>query len=481
WNAAYENAGGYRDYNGSESLFLAPSLTWHLSPDTTLSLLGEYHRYDYVFDRGLLAVPQALQVPGSRFLGEPENFARTNAWRVAYELTHKFNDVWQLRSALGSIFSEQLSQFAQPYEVAADGRTVLRQATARHEHSANYTLQNEVSGSFRTGQMEHQILIGVELGRYEFEYEIGFQEMASIDFFAPVYDAPLPRAPYDDLDGYGADSLGFYLQDQVTLSAQWKLLAGLRHDTVKTEETLSGVHHTVDALSPRLGLVYQPWAPVSLFAGWSRSFTPNFGIAAGGESFKPEEGEQLEGGIKLDLLKDKLAATLAVYEITKENVLAADPFRPEFVIATGGQKSRGMEFELAGSPVPGWNVALNYACTDAFVSRDSEITSGTALPMVPRHQAGLWASYEWQSGPLKGFGLGTGLYFASTRSASLTVDPVILPSYCRWDAALFYKRENWSAQVNFKNLTSERIYQGQGALIYPDPLLQIQASLTLKF
>lgn len=481
WNTAYEDAGSHRDYGASESLFLAPSVTWQVTKDTKLALLGEYHRYDYVFDRGLLAVPQALKVPVGRFLGEPENEANTDAWRAGYELTHRLNEKWQFRSGLAAIISEQTSRFAQPYEVAADGRTVLRQATARRERSSNYTLQNELSGQLATGPVTHDLLVGVELARYQFRYEIGFMEMSSIDFFHPVYDAPLPTAPYEPLDGYGADTLGLYVQDLVTLSPQWKLLLALRHDSSRSREVLSGHRHDDQAWSPRAGLVYQPWEPVSLYAGWSHSFNPNFGISRDGSSFDPEEGEQIEAGLKLELLEQRLTAGLSVYEITKSNVLVPDLTAPEFVSNTGEQKSRGLEAEVAGMPVPGWKVSLNYAYTDAFVNADTAIAPGTRLPGIPRHEGAIWTTYEWQSGPWKGFGVGTGLACSSDRPATLAEHTVMLPSAWRWDAALFYRRDTWSAQVNFKNLTSERIYQSQGALIYPEPLLQVQASVTVKF
>ncbi|WP_256200453.1 hypothetical protein [Verrucomicrobium spinosum] len=46
---------------------------------------------------------------------------------------------------------------------------------------------------------------------------------------------------------------------------------------------------------------------------------------------------------------------------------------------------------------------------------------------------------------------------------------------------MFYKKDNWSAQVNFKNISDEDIYQSQGYLIYPDAPFNVQASVTFKF
>ena len=115
------------------------------------------------------------------------------------------------------------------------------------------------------------------------------------------------------------------------------------------------------------------------------------------------------------------------------------------------------------------------------MSEDTSIVEGSRLPGVPEHQAGLWTSYEIQDGKLKGFGVGTGIYYISERVATLPNNGVNLPAYWRWDASVFYRRDNWSAQVNFKNITDEDIYQSQGYLIVPDAGFNVQASLTYRF
>jgi iron complex outermembrane receptor protein len=479
---AYENAGSHRDYNESESYYIGPSVTWNITPDTTLTVFGEFQRYDYVFDRGLLPVKQTFQVPTSRFLGEPSSYAETESWRAGYEFIHKFSDNLQFRSAFAAIQSEQHSLFAQASELEADGRTVLRGSTRRYEKSENYTLQNELSGRFNTGSVEHHALVGVELARYSFGYNIGFGPLASIDLFNPKYGASLGNVAMDPWEEYGADALGIYVQDQITLTSQLKLLAGLRYDYVESQHGGAMPEQTDKALSPRVGIVYQPWEPVSIFAGWSTAFSPNiFALSENGSAFDPEESEQFEAGVKVEWVKNKLASTIAVYDITKENVLTTDPKNPDYSILTGEQKSRGAEFDLIGTPVPGWNIVANYSYTDAYVSEDTTIPNGTKLAAVPEHQAGLWSSYEIQDGALKGFGVGAGAFYVGARPATMPGNGVDLPSYWRFDASLFYKKDNWSAQVNFKNISDEDIYQSQGYLIYPDAPFNVQASVTIKF
>jgi iron complex outermembrane receptor protein len=481
-NGAYENADSFRDYNESESFYIAPSLKWDISSGTSLTLFGEYQSYDYTFDRGLLPVPQTFQVPTSRFIGDPDNHADTDTWRAGYEFIHHLNADWKFRSAFTASQSEQRSLFAQPGDLDTDGRTVLRTDTRRHERAYDYTLQNEISGKFHTGSIEHNALLGVELSYAKFEYDLAFGADSTIDLFDPVYNHTLSKIPHVPWEGTNNRALGVYLQDQVTITDQIKLLAGLRYDYVKSEEEYSTTFkHNDEAFSPRIGLVYQPIEPVSIFGGWTRSFTPNYGASKSGGGFDPEEGEQFEAGVKLDIVKNRLSSTMAVYDITKKNVLATDPSDTNYSILTGEQKSKGFEFDVVGTPVDGWNIIASYGYTDAYVSEDTFIPNGTRLAAVPENQAGLWTSYEIQSGPMKGFGIGAGVYYTDDREATMPGNGVTLPSYWRVDASVFYKRENWSAQVNFKNITDEDIYQSQGYLIVPDAPFNVQATLTYRF
>ncbi|MEH2423815.1 MAG: TonB-dependent receptor [Nostoc sp.] len=105
--------------------------------------------------------------------------------------------------------------------------------------------------------------------------------------------------------------------------------------------------------------------PISLYFSYSKSFNPViFGTSRTEARFQPEKGEQLEVGLKADLIPDKLSATLAFYDLAKQNVLVTDPEDSRFSIQTGEQKSRGVEFSLTGSPVKGWNIAVGYAYRD---------------------------------------------------------------------------------------------------------------------
>ncbi|MEH2244572.1 TonB-dependent siderophore receptor [Nostoc sp.] len=237
-----------------------------------------------------------------------------------------------------------------------------------------------------------------------------------------------------------------------------------------------------DAFSPRVGLVYQPLAPISLYASYSRSFTPNSGNAFDGSAFKPLYGTSYEVDIKGDI-GNRVSATLAFYDLTLSNVLTDDPDHTGYLILTGEQRSKGVELSLAGEILPGWNVIAGYAYTDAEVTKDTDPSQvGKVLNNIPKHSFNIWTSYKIQTGSLKGFGVGRGLFFVGDRQGDLA-NTFELPSYLRTDAAIFYKRDRFRAAINFKNLFNVDYFdsaRNQLNVYYGDPFA-VQGTISWQF
>lgn len=492
-NLAYTNADSFRDFNERESLFVAPVLTWNIGPRTTLTAEFEYQNYDYVFDRGFPPGELFLDLPRDRFLFEPDlNRAQFDSYYFGYNFEHEFSDQWSIRQGFGGLVVEGnteaavLANFSDPF-VAADGRTLERNAQRSDELQENFSLQTEVIGEFNTGSIEHNLLFGVELARYKFAYDFFEAPLGSINIFDPEYgDEPGAYSP-SSFEEYGTRNVGIYLQDLIYLTPDLIVLAGGRLDfndsfyrDILNDTTVSEESDTF--FSPRLGLVYQPSDDTSLYFNWANAFTPNIfgGRTRTGGTFEPERGEQFEVGIRQEL-SDRLSANLALYEITRQNVSTTDPEDPDFSIQTGEQTSRGIELDVTGEILPGWNIIATYAHTDAFVSEDNDIPEGDRLAGIPRNTASLWTTYELQSGDLQGLGFGLGLVYVDEREARLPNTDVTLPSYFRTDASLFYRRDNWRAAVNIKNLFSVEYFNTQGFFITPQAPFTVLANVSVEF
>jgi iron complex outermembrane receptor protein len=495
-NAAYEHFDGYRDFDQDVNrIFVAPSLEFRLSDATTLNLDFTYLRDERPLDRGFLAIGRdIIDIPVTRFLGEPNDFREIESVTAGYRLEHEFSDNWQIRNQFRLSSSESLDFRAEPEELDEATGILTRTFRSNDDVYETYALQTDLLGNFLTGSIEHTLLVGVDLRR---ETVVGNQRRLpdgltpDIDIFDPIYDV-IDRPTRDDLTVTGrnnndrSDALGILVQDQIQLLDNLILVLSGRFDAVSQNNRNNNAGETseqdVTAFSPTVGIVYQPIEPISLYANYARSFQPNFGTDVEGDFLDPERGTQYEIGVRAEL-SDRLVASLAAYEITKSNVATTDPDNPDFSIGIGEQRSRGIDLNVAGEILSGWNVIASYGLIDAEVTESNDLPAGSRVQNVPRNTASLWTTYEIQNGDLQGLGFGLGLFFIDERAGDFS-DTFDLPSYLRTDAAVFYRRDNWRAAINIQNLFDVEYFRSNNfgrVAIEPGAPLTVVGSLAVEF
>ncbi|WP_289500650.1 TonB-dependent siderophore receptor [Gloeocapsopsis sp. IPPAS B-1203] len=481
-NTAYRNSGSFIDFYNSEFFNISPVVSVAIGERTDLILEGEYIRTRDSYASGVPVIGSVLSNPNGEVsrnsnFGEPSDEFEQTITRLGYQLEHKFSDNWLLRNAFRFTFRDYSDQLTIPSSLEADNQTFNRTDREYELENSNYILTTNVVGNFSTGSIQHQLLLGFDLNRLEnLSPRYIEREAAPINIFNPVYgQPPEPIITFESNDRSVTNSLGIYLQDQVTLTDSLKFLLGVRFDTFDrkyadfTNNTESSGSDS--AFSPRIGIVYQPNPIISLYASYTSSFTPPNGtfFFDVDSSLEPERGTQYEIGVKADL-SDRLSATLAFYDLTRTNVLVDDPDNSGFQIQVGEQNSQGIELNLAGEILPGWNIYAGYAYTDARITEDTTFIAGSRLPNSAEHSFNLWTIYEIQQGEWQGLGAGIGLFFVGDRAGDLdnTYD---VPSYFRTDAAIFYNQDRFRVALNFKNLfdinyfesalNSNRVYYGQ--------------------
>ena len=478
-NALYRNEDYFRDFDTDiNRFFVAPVISWAISDSqgdssasrTDLTLDLEYRDDERPSDFGLVAIgDRVADVPFDRVFGEPEDIFEGTFLRTGYQLEHRFNDSWKVRNAF------HYTRYESEFSGAGGGRlnentgTLLRNFISLSQPSDTFEVQTNVVGEFSTGSIDHTLLAGFDFYRRE-ETGVGlgnFRAFAPINIFDPVYGLT-PRPDFSQEPVFidsdtNINSYGFYVQDQIALSDNLKVLAGLRYETFDQETiarpsafrpVASETNTSDDAFSPRLGIVYQPVEPLSLFASYSRSFSPNSAQTVNGDVIEPETGEQFEVGARAELLNGRFIASLAYFDITKQNVSTPDPDFPTFAIATGEQRSQGIEVDLIGELTPSWNLIANYAYTDARITSDNSGLEGNKLFSVPENNFNLWTTYDVQSGPLEGLGLGIGFNVVGERFGD-NDNSFELDSYFLTNAAISYQRDNWQVGFNIRNLFDE--------------------------
>jgi iron complex outermembrane recepter protein len=491
-NASYEKAGNFVDFNDRENLSVASTWSFALGENTTLTLDQEYNKVNQSYYNGVPAVGTVLpnpngKIPRNRSIGQADSTYSPEIVRVGYNLEHKFSEDWLLRNAF--YYSHSYNKNRDTYYAIAldpDQRTLQRGVNNADDRYQTYDLSTNIVGKFSTGSIKHQLLFGVDLSRYDqYQGKAEARLATPLDLFAPDYRSDRFEVDVRRNDVILTDSLGVYLQNQITFAENFKLLLGGRFDTFEQnyEDRLSNTEQfqSGNAFSPRVGIVYQPILPISLYASYSRSFSPSIGRSFDGEQFEPERGTQYEIGVKADI-NERLSATLAFYDLTRSNVTTIDPDNPLFSIQTGEQKSRGIELNFAGEILPGWNIIAGYAYTDARITKDNSLPIDNRLNNVPEHSVNLWTSYEFQKGNLQGLGFGLGLFYVGARQGDLD-NSFTLPSYFRTDAAIFYKRDRFRAALNIRNLFDVNYFESaySDLTVYPAEPLTVQGTISWQF
>jgi len=486
-NASAQTTESFIDFYEQQRYLIAPVLSWQIGDRTSLTLEADFSAVEGPFDLGIPAVGSVLpnpngDIPRDRYIGEPNvDNSQQRVFRFGFDLNHDLSEDWQLRSVFRTSLLRLNREIVFSRGAGAlqeDGRTLNRIFDDQDYNEDIYNLDTYVAGNFTTGSIQHQVVAGVNLFRYDTNTDGFTRSVDPLDIFNPDYGATPtgPEEPAYDITNR-TQQLGFYFQDLISLTDNFKVLLGGRFDIASQDfqDTVADVEDfsQEEAFSPRVGIVYQPFEPLSLYASYSRSFNQATSTFSPAES-EPERGEQFEIGAKLDL-NDQLAATLAFYDLTRSNLPTTDPNNPLLTIQVGEQRSRGIEFDIGGEVLPGWNIIAGYAYTDAEITEDNDFESGNRLNNVPEHAFNIWTTYEIQSGDLQGLGFGLGVFYFGERQGDLA-NTFELPSYARTDATIFYSQDNFRIAFNVRNLFDVDYFvsaQNRSRVFPGDPLTVI--------
>ncbi|QJE01881.1 TonB-dependent siderophore receptor [Massilia forsythiae] len=488
-NLAHQDGDSFRDTVHTERSYLAPSLLWLAGPDTTVSYEIEATRQRTPFDRGVPAIKGRLgALPVTRFLGEPGDGPMT-VQSVGQQLfvQHVLAEGWSLQGGASYRDSSLEGYSTEANDLLADGRTLRRQRRHRDFSATDRSARLELVGSATAWGVRHALLFGVDGYRFD-DTRVQLRRNPSaanpyaIDIFAPVYGtvaAPLALS-IDTVEHQHARAV--YAQDQLDLGRGWKALLGARLDrydqAVVNHRTGATNRQSLDATSPRAGLVWQPTASTALYASSARGFRPNSGIGIDNNAFPAERSRTHEVGAKLDV-PDGLSATLALYRIEKDNVLTTNPLNTDYALPAGAVASRGVELDVAGELRRGLRLSGAYAYTDARVTRgDNTIRSGSRFPNVPRNSANLLLV----AGDARA-SLGAGVSYVGERFGDVAASSDFrLPGYTTARLlAAWTPAPRWRLALNVDNLFDRRYYASSYSQLWVAPGSTRTANATLSY
>ncbi|RTL35413.1 MAG: TonB-dependent siderophore receptor [Burkholderiales bacterium] len=487
--AMAEDSGGYQRDMYVKRKGVNPTVSLRAGKNTNIVLGFEHYEDERPTDRGVPSRNgRPLDLPVNAFFGDPNTAGRLTTLRsdaVTALIDHDFGSGAHLTNRTRYTDYNKFYQNYNAGAVNAAGTLVPISAYNNHQWRKNFFNQTDLTFDVNAGGVKHRILTGLELGQQDTDYlrmtgKFTNGTSTSINVPLATPDLPLPTTyvlggSSSDRDGKSkAKIAGVYVQDQIELSPQWQLIAGVRYDRFKLDyhnNATSGIlaptpsapadlSSSDNLVSPRAGVIFKPFATVSLYANYSVATFPRGGdqlssLTNVNKGLKPEKFTNYELGGKWEINPD-LLATAAIYKLERNNVAVMNPATGIADQLVDGARTYGVELGIVGKVTRDWNINGGYAYQDAKLSATASATAlnGATVQNVPKSTFALWNRYDFSSA----FGAGLGVIRRGDSFTS-TSNTVVLPAYTRVDAALFYAiNPNYKVQLNVENLTDKKYY-----------------------
>lgn len=519
-NGSFESAGSFRDNVSSKRYYVNPSLLFKLSDKTELIIEGDYLRHEFTPDFGIGSLDNTMISPVSRnsFFGTNWQYSTTIQGNASATLKRKLSKKWNLD--VTGAYQEYSRDYFSVERIQAKANGDWARPLGRTDTKEKYvTAQANLNGRFKTGNIEHTLLTGADVERYQtstYNYDVQGKIYDTINLLDPnkfVARTDVPSANRINFVETPINRAGIYIQDLVSISEKIKLLAGVRWSMqesqsskttyLKNDSIARSTYKMDKAFSPRFGLVYRPTANTTLFTSYSNSFAVNNGTDIYNNALPASIIDQFEIGVKNILFKGKLTANVTAYRIINNNLAQTAQFdinglpnnNSALKELSGQTTSDGIELDLTANPAKGFSVMAGYSYNNMRYTKTPDTKGsyieGERLVNTPAHTANTSVFYTFQTGVLKGLKLGAAGFYVGDRfggwnntigQAQNFSRLIAVDEFTTFDLSAGYTYKNVSLLAKVSNLgNTYNYYVHENYSINPIPPRMFTATAAFKF
>ena len=522
-NTSLNTENTWQDQGFHKSLFVAPSLSYQANDRLQFLFDAEIYRSEgttpptffFATTVAQLGVSSAdkLNVDYNRSYISNDLVHYSTNLNFSGQMNYKMSDNWTSRTNI--TVANANANGPMPYFYLLPGNNMIaRNVWTPEGNDMALDIQQNFVGRFSIGSIKNRLVAGLDF--YSYNTNVRYKQFmgtaggqTASDLFDVINSngkipgylnfnkakvdsayANSPANPNPYLNIYKTYTSSAYVSDVINFTDNLIANVALRVDHFVNNgnyspvdgTTTGGYHQT--ALSPKFGLVYQLLKnQVSLFGNYQNGFTNQNGVDFAGRNFKPEQANQLEGGIKVNVFDGKLTGTVSYYDIKVKDVVRQDPDHPNFSIQNGTQRSKGFEAELFANPFPGFNIIAGYAHNDGkYTNASLDVNGRRPGSSGPADMVNLWLSYKITSGDAKGLGAGFGGNYAGVNllQSSASSGDFTAPAYTLLNSSIFYDQPRYRLAVKVDNMTNKKYWIGW-TTVNPQQLRSISGSIAFKF
>ncbi len=529
-NAAYHKRNSFQDAGFRKSVFIAPAISYRFNEKLELLLNAEFYDYEgtnpsIVFlhrtRKYIATTPAELNYDWKRSFTSNDITLKAPASNIHGQLNYKISDQWTSQTS----FSRNIRKTDGIYQYefirgATSDDLVERNVQYQNYEGTTTAVQQNFNADIKIGSMRHRLVAGLDyLNQTTYNNNspiVKFDTVSALNGTLAVKYGNLTRAKAEAkiaattgigaagavIKNYNSSNIySIYASDAINVTDQLVAMLSLRVDRFQSLGTTDLATNTQQpntafnqtAISPKFGLVYQIIKEkVSIFGNYMNGFsnvapvTQPLNDISG--TFKPQQANQIEGGVKMDIFDGRLSFTASYYDIkvkdvTRNEVLTRNGTDYNIVVQNGTQRSKGVEFELIANPLTGLNVIAGYSHNDSKLTKSSLALEGRRPASAgPENLVNFWASYTQPNGNLKGLGAGFGGNYSGKYLSgnSLTTGVFTFPSYTLLNASLFYDAPRFRVGLKGDNIGNVLYFTGQGVLSAQMPRT-LSANVTVRF
>jgi len=483
-NAMAEDSGSFRKDVNLKRWAVNPTVA--VQGESSVLTIGYEHLTDErTADRGLPSQS------GRPYSTDPGNFFGNAAQSKAHSYVDSAYAILEqdlggrriLRDTFRATYYDKYYQNVYPGSAVDAAGNLTLSAYNNANQRSNAFNQTDLIQKFGSGDVEHTLLLGMELGYQDStnKRNTGFFGPAgtAIGAVVPATD-PFAMATTFRPNGTDADNsvqgsvAGLYAQGQIGLTNEWKAIVGLRYDYFKVDfddrratTTPVDLSRTDREWSPRAGLVWNPTAAQTYYVSYSYAFLPSgeqLSLATTNADLAPEKAINYEAGARWDLRRG-LTLSTAIFRLDRKDVHVTDPNNPGTFVQSGKQRVDGVEVGVQGEVTRDWLIYGGYAylngrilepiSSNTTANAASVVPAGNKIGLVPENMFSLWNRFDIGDG----WGAGLGLIYQDESYTSFN-NTVKIPAFFRMDGGIYYAftgRKTW-LQFNVENIFNKRYY-----------------------
>lgn len=458
------------DRTSGERRFITGAVDWKPNDKLTVQLDAEYI-YKTITEPTEFVLPAAVNgrisvpplQPASKNLGAAWMQAEGRETNLLARAQYDLSPAWSLSAAAGRSYLKRDRRYSSfsGYDLAT-GAGTLNVALTHGNDYESVILRTDLAGAFRTGPLEHQLLVGASRNVRHTNIPTAVRYRFAQNLYSPLVIPEQATPPRIIANPSRVEDVGLYVFDRISFQDWLQATIGYRKTDYSDVSRTSRYEAKPGSFS--YGIMVKPADWVTLYGNYMEGLESG-GIAQqiavnAGEILPAALSEQKEVGVKLEPRRG-LLLTAAAFEIERASsyLNSANVF-----VQDARAKYRGVEVSAFGELTASLSIAISGLYLDAEQVAGPAAILGKRVENTPGYSGSAFVEYKLRNVP--GLAVSGGLFYVGKRAVN-ALNQAFVPGYTTFDLGASYAKEllgrPTTLRVYGENITGKRYWAATGS------------------